>query len=199
MDGPCFLLSESGNKSITNRISLADARARIERVHPNKDPLQLAEINGSGSIEVGRNVFVVFLWPSIVDRRPNNTYQPFFRNSGGGGVTGGASTACYENGVNYHVLIQRHYDADWGDVSEALAAKNDKSLFGHPSATLRSCFKLRDGQMIAVVTRKKLAHGTTTFLVGEMEKYASLYEKYKDEQKAEWQRLYEWRREWSMA
>jgi hypothetical protein len=67
-------------------------------------------------------------------------------------VTPTAAAAIAENGVTLDALMQRHQSGDWGEISPAIHAVNERGI--SDQFNLQSGYALPDGRRVVIVTNR---------------------------------------------
>ncbi len=67
-------------------------------------------------------------------------------------VTPTAATALAENGVSLEAFVQRHQSGDFGEISPAIQAVNERGLSNR--FNVQSGYSLPDGRKIVIVTNR---------------------------------------------
>lgn len=67
-------------------------------------------------------------------------------------VTPTAEAAIAENGTTLDALMQRHQSGDWGDISTAIRAVNERGLADR--FNIQSGYALPDGRKVVIVTNR---------------------------------------------
>jgi hypothetical protein len=67
-------------------------------------------------------------------------------------VTPTAAAAIAESGATLDALMQRHQSGDWGEISAAIRAVNERGL--SDQFNLQSGYALPDGRKVVIVTNR---------------------------------------------
>ena len=67
-------------------------------------------------------------------------------------VTPTAAAAIAENGTTLDALVQRHQSGDWGQITAAIQAVNERGL--SDQFNLQSSYALADGRCVVIVTNR---------------------------------------------